>query len=142
MMVVRPDADDPQTGSAVGDDRAHSEPATMAAIHSLEQHLAGLATQMERVEETVRFTQRSLEDSIRRSEGIAAEWLQEISTSMTARFAEAEETIQRVERMVTGRGTNDVVRLPWMVRLAVLVLALVTAVAIGALIMSSRDIAP
>jgi hypothetical protein len=142
MMVVRPDSDDPPTASAAGDDRAHGEPVTMAAIHSLEQHLAGLATQMDRVEETVRFTQRSLEDSIRRSEGIAAEWLQEISTSMSVRFAEAEETIQRVERMVSGRETNHVVGLPWMVRLAVLVLALVTAAAIGALIMSSRVTAP
>jgi hypothetical protein len=114
----------------------------MAEIHGLEQRLAGLATQMDRVEETVRFTQRSLEDSIRRSEGIAAEWLQEISTSMSVRFAEAEETIQRVERMVSGRETNHVVGLPWMVRLAVLVLALVTAAAIGALIMSSRVTAP
>src|SRR6185436_15192676 len=104
-----------------------SEPATMAAIHSLEQHFAGLATQMDRVEETVRLTQRSLEDSIRRSEGISAEWLQEISTSMTARFAEAEETLQRIERMGSGnRETNHVVRLPWISRLAVPVLAIVT----------------
>ncbi|HEU4690947.1 MAG TPA: PEGA domain-containing protein [Vicinamibacterales bacterium] len=38
------------------------------------------------------------EDTLHRNEGTVAEWLQQLSARMTARFAEAEETIQRLER--------------------------------------------
>ena len=38
------------------------------------------------------------EDTLHRNEGTVAEWLQPLSAHMTARFAEAEETIQRLER--------------------------------------------
>jgi hypothetical protein len=49
----------------------------------------------ERLERTV--------DTLHRREGIVAEWLHELSARMTARFAEAEETIQRIERIVSSR---------------------------------------
>ena len=43
------------------------------------------------------------EDSLRRTEGIVAEWLRGLSASMTTRFSDAEETIQRIERIVSSR---------------------------------------
>ena len=117
-----------------------------------------------------------IEETVRRSEGIVAEWLQEISTSMTARFAEVEETTQRIATMVSrpvdlpsesvatvessesagrtvvaragvalhrfvDRQTNRAVRLPWLARLAVPILALVAAFAVGALLTASRSAA-
>jgi hypothetical protein len=156
---------------------------------------AQLHERLDRVDETLRLTHTSPEDStlpetclniekqliharqelhrieetVRRSEGIVAEWLQEISTSMTARFAEVEETTQRIATMVSrpvdlpaesvaaigspespGRGvlhrfvdrqTSRIVRLPWLARLAVPVLALVVAFAGGALLTASRSAA-
>lgn len=176
-MVVRPDADDPST-------------APSAALQAL---FAQINERLDRLDETLRLTKTSLEDSTRpatdanmesqliqvtnalerieeavgRSGSIVQDWLQEISTSMAARFADAEETIQRVEEIVSARAleqappqqppvpapvgvlhrfvdtqTDRAVRLPWMARLAVPVLALVTAFAIGALVTASRGAAP
>jgi ElaB/YqjD/DUF883 family membrane-anchored ribosome-binding protein len=99
------------------------------------------------------------EDTLRRTQGILAEWLKELSASMTGRFAEAEDTIQRIERIVSSRTVEQTspqqpsgrmdrrshattVRLLWMRRLAVPVSVLVTAVAIGVLIKTSRGAAP
>jgi hypothetical protein len=163
---------------------------------------AQLHERLDRVDETLRLTHTSREDStlpetclniekqliharqelhrieetVRRSEGIVAEWLQEISTSMTARFAEVEETTQRIAAIVSrpvdlpsdsvataesaesadrgvvaraglvlhrfvDRQTSRAVRLPWLARLAVPVLALVAAFAGGALLTASRSAA-
>jgi PEGA domain len=99
------------------------------------------------------------EDSLRRTEGIVAEWLRALSVSMTTRFADAEETIQRIEQIVSSRTVEQTAPqqssvqmdsrpaqtafpLPWMVNLTVPVLAFVMVFAIGALIISSRDAAP
>ena len=176
-MVVRPDPDDPSTAPA-------------AALRDL---FAQINERLDRLDETLRLTKTSLEDSTRpatdaniesqliqvtnalerieetvgRSGSIVQDWLQEISTSMAARFADAEETIQRVEEIVSARTleqappqqppvpapvgllhrfvdtqTDRAVRLPWMARLAVPVLALVTAFAIGALVTTSRGATP
>ncbi|HEU4692431.1 MAG TPA: PEGA domain-containing protein, partial [Vicinamibacterales bacterium] len=43
------------------------------------------------------------EDRLHRSEGVVAEWLQQLSARMTARLTETEETIQRIERIVSSR---------------------------------------
>jgi hypothetical protein len=156
---------------------------------------AQLHERLDRVDETLRLTHTSREDptlpetclniekqliharqelhrieeTVRRSEGIVAEWLQEISTSMTERFAEVEETTRRIATMVSrpvnvplesvatvespesaergvlhrfvDRQTSRVVRLPWQARLAVPVLALVAAFAVGALLTASRSAA-
>ena len=119
------------------------------------------------------------EDSLHGSEGIVAESLRELSARMTTRFAEAEETIQRIERIVSRRtieqtaaqaavstngrsprsnggnratdepscpaavdGQPRCACLPWVARLAVPVLVLVAVFAIGALIKTSRGVAP
>ena len=98
------------------------------------------------------------EDSLRRTEGIVAEWLRALSVSMTTRFADAEDAIQRIEQIVSSRTVEPTspqqpsVRmdspaqaafpLPWMVNLTVPVLAFVMVFAIGALIISSRDRTP
>jgi PEGA domain len=99
------------------------------------------------------------EDSLRRTEGIVAEWLSGLSASMTTRFADAEETIQRIERIVSSRTVEQAspqqpaVRIdsrpalatfqwPWSPTLTVPVLAVVTVLAIGALITSIRDAEP
>jgi hypothetical protein len=172
-MVVRPGPDDPSTTPA-------------AALRDL---FAQINERLDRLDETLRLRKTSLEDSTRpatdaniesqliqvtnalerieetvgRSGSIVQDWLQEISTSMAARFADAEETIRRVEEIVSARTweqappqqppvpvpvgrlhrfvdmqTDRAVRLPWMARLAVPVLALVTAFAIGALVTTSR----
>ena len=42
------------------------------------------------------------EDRLHRSEDIVASWIQELSARMTARFSEAEEMIQRIERSVSN----------------------------------------
>ena len=98
-----------------------------------------LHERLDRVEETLQSLQR-IEETVRRSEGIVAEWLQEISTSMTARFAEVEESTQRIASVVS-QPTGPAVRLPWLARLAVPVLALAAAFAGGALLTTSRNTA-
>jgi ElaB/YqjD/DUF883 family membrane-anchored ribosome-binding protein len=99
------------------------------------------------------------EDTLRRTEAIVAEWLRGLSTSMTTRFADAEETIQRIERIVSSRTVEQTspqqpavridsrpaqatFQLPWSSTFTVPVLALVTVLAIGALITSIRDAEP
>jgi ElaB/YqjD/DUF883 family membrane-anchored ribosome-binding protein len=98
------------------------------------------------------------EDSLRRTEGIVADWLRGLSASMTTRFADAEETIQRIERIVSSRTVEQAshqqpavrvdsrpaqaFQLPWSPTLTVPVLVLVTVLAIGALITSIRDAEP
>jgi ElaB/YqjD/DUF883 family membrane-anchored ribosome-binding protein len=99
------------------------------------------------------------EDTLRRTEAIVAEWLRGLSASMTTRFADAEETIQRIERIVSSRTVEQtspqqpavridsrpaqaIFQLPWSPTLTVPVLALVTVLAIGALIASIRDAEP
>ena len=42
------------------------------------------------------------EGTLRRNEGSVADWFQDFSAHMTARFATVEETIQRIERVVSG----------------------------------------
>jgi hypothetical protein len=123
---------------------------------------------------------RRTEDTLDRREGVVTGWLQELSADMTARFAEAEEAIQRIERIVSSRTfehtrsqelsprtddppvqaeetpraalvlsrfvnithINRPIRQPWMARLAMPVLALVAALAIGALITTGRGVTP
>lgn len=92
------------------------------------------------------------EDTLHRREGIVTEWLQELSADMTARFAEAEEAIQRIERIVATRTleqsfsqqpserTDRPIWQPWMARLAVPALVLVAALAIAAVIKTSRGV--
>ena len=98
------------------------------------------------------------EDSLRRTEGIVAEWLRALSVSMTTRFSDAEDAIQRIEQIVSSRTVEPtsppppsvrmdspaqaVFPLPWMVSLTVPVLAFVMVFVIGALIISSRDKTP
>ena len=99
------------------------------------------------------------EDSLRRTEGIVAEWLRGLSASMTTRFSDAEETIQRIDRIVSSRTVEQnsppppsvrvdsrparaLFELPRMVRLTVPGLALVMVAVIAALIISSRDETP
>lgn len=83
---------------------ARTDPMTIEAIRNVEIHLASLAglrdacasidRRLARVEAAV---QRSNETLVSR-DGVAAESFQELSTRMTTRFAEAEETIQRMGR--------------------------------------------
>ena len=58
------------------------------------------------------------EDSLRRTEGIVAEWLRGLSASMTTRFSDAEETIQRIERIVSSRTVEQTSPPPPSVRVA------------------------
>jgi hypothetical protein len=48
------------------------------------------------------------EDALHRHEGLVTEWLQELSADMTARFAEAEEAIQHIERVVSSRTVEHI----------------------------------
>jgi hypothetical protein len=127
-----------------------------------------MSDRLVRVEAAVQRTEGFVA-RLHRSEGIVTEWLQELSADMTARFAEAEEAIQRIERIVSSRTVEQIptahttsksdepadggvlaraalflisIRQPWMARLAVPALVLVAVLAIGALIKTSRGVAP
>jgi len=66
-----------------------------AADKTLHELCQNIEARLERTEET-----------LHRSEGFVAEWLQDFSARTTARLATVEETIQRIERVVS-RGTVE-----------------------------------
>jgi DNA-binding FrmR family transcriptional regulator len=120
---------------------------------------------LERVEETVRCIQRSIDDSTlpemcvnierqivqtrmalqRTGETVTDESIRQLCESIDARLLRTEETVQRIEQLVSMRTAGQMppraepqeVSLPWMSGLAVTALVLVT-VAIGVLFSMSR----
>lgn len=130
-------------------------------LPNIERQLMQARMALQRTEEAV--TDKTLHElcqninaRVERTEDIVAASLRELSARMTTRFAEADETIQRIERSVSNQAveqphtvqplniqrTYRPIRLPWMAGLVVPVLVLVTALAIAALIKTSRGVAP
>jgi hypothetical protein len=58
-----------------------------------------MSDRLVRIESVIQHT----EDALHRRDSIVTEWLKELSADMTARFAEAEEAIQRIEQIVSSR---------------------------------------